>query len=404
MQGKDCTGCGSSGGNLGLHFGQRATLFDGVLVDQDIGKDPAYTGYRWRRMYGDFDAAYVQGVLGPARVFFGRGKLFWGPGSDESLILSSSIFSLDQIAVTLHTGPWAFSWFTAELDPLRDYLRPDTALVVDRANRFLVGHRMDLKWSRRIELGASETFVYGGSDRQFELHYLNPLLLYHAIQLNDRSPGNTLFELDGRWLVHPKAEFYGELLIDDWQIDHKTPQDEKPPLWGAQAGFRVADPLGLAGSYVQGGYLRVNNWVYNTYQPYERYLFKGKSLGYSGGNDGDALRLNGTKHLNAAWDLGISLVQQRLGEGRSDAAWPFVVLDKDTLTRHGFRLEAFPSGIVETRRSGELSILWQPTPDARLELGVGAETVKNEGNVPGSNRTSPTARLLARYQVDRLLR
>lgn len=401
--GRNDTSYAAFGGNFGLHFGQKATLFSSVLVDQELGKDPAYTGYRWRGMYGDFDAAYARVALGPARFFAGRGKLFWGPGSDESLILSGNAPALDQIGIDLHTGSWALSWFTAELDPLNDYIRPDTALVVDRANRFMVGHRADVKLGRRIELGASETFVYGGPDRQFELHYLNPLLLYHAVQLNDNSPGNTVLEFDSRWLVLQKLEIYGQLMIDDWQIEHKTPKDQKPNLWGGQAGFRAADPFGLTGTYFQVNYIRVADWVYNTYLPYERYIFKGEPLGYSWGNDGDLFTFKGTRHLNPAWDLGLNLVQKRHGQGQLDAPWPFVVLDKDTLTKHGFTSEPFPSGIVETLRSGELSVRWQPSPDACLEIGIGEETLRNERNVQGSNRTSATARLLARYQVDRLL-
>jgi hypothetical protein len=394
----------AAGSNIGLHFGQRATFYDEILIDQEMAKDPAYTGYLWRGMHGDFDAAYAQVALGPTRMFVGRGKLFWGPGRSESLILSSNAPALDRLGLDVRVGPWAFSWFTAELDPLKHYQRPDTTLREERAKRFVTGHRLDVKIGRSLELGASETFVYGGPGREFELHYLNPLLLYHAVQLNDDSPGNTMLGFDGRWLMWPKWEVYGEVLIDDWQIEHKTPQDEEPSHWGMQVGLRAADPLGLKGSYAWANYSRVNNWVYNVYQPYERYNFKGKSLGWSGGNDGDVLELSGIKHLNRTWDVGLMLSQRRHGEGRLDATWPFVVQDKDTLIKRGFRSEPFPSGIVEKKQNGEISLRWQPNADSWLELGAGVEGIRNEGNVKGSDRTSATARLVGRYQVDWLFR
>lgn len=366
------------GANSGLHLQDKLVLYVVARVDQNILDDSTYYGYKWRGKYfGDFDAAYIQGKFSRFLITLGRKELFWGPSLRGSLILSNNAPPLDLFSIQVTFGKMRLLYFTTQLDYMKNYYSPQTNTFVESANRYLVGHRLDWLLPFNFELGLTEIFLYGGPGRSMEMHFLNPLLLYHSLQLNDQASGNTMWGVDCLWRPFRKFEVYGELMIDDFQIEKRVPSDYEAAAWGIQGGMRASSPFELNGSFLSAEYFWVSNWCYNNQEPFSRYIYKNRVTGAWFGNDGDNFWVSWNQLLSEKWSATLKGEIKRHGEGRPDADWPIV--------EYWFQPRKFPSGIVETQQSLGAQIKFWPSLNTFFLLNIRYLQTKNLNNQPNKN-------------------
>jgi hypothetical protein len=376
--------------DLGAEFEDRFSLYGRLLLDRRLAHDTTYTGKVWRGLTALTDRAGVCLTYGKLRLQMGRERYVWGLSRIESLVLSSNSFPIDQGHLELVLGPIRFSSFAASLSAER--IVPTEGEEIQHVSRYLSGHRLDLQINRILHLGLSETVVYGGAGRNLELYYLNPLVWYHVAQLNENRDDNTFFAVD--LLVRPLrgTEAYGELLLDDYQVEDETPGDKEPNHYAYLFGFAVADPLGLEGWEIFGEYSRITNWTYNQQCSWNRYQNRSRPIGSSLGPDGDR------------WDIGLNLralprlemklvyTHLRSGEGRIDSDWnePWLLsIDEGS--------EDFPSGVVaKTDRLGFEGQCFVD-PGFQFKLNLDLLRTRNLGNQSGFNENRFGLSLTAIY-------
>ena len=85
---------------------------------------------------------------------------------------------------------------------------PEVDEVEQFENRFFAGHRLDIHFSRQLRIGFSETIIYGGPGRQIDLVYLNPIMAFHAAQLNEGINDNTLLGFDFSYTAARGVRFF----------------------------------------------------------------------------------------------------------------------------------------------------------------------------------------------------
>jgi len=323
--------------------------FDKSLLD-----DPGYYGYIWRGLAVFTEQAYVRWKYKAFDFVFGRDFTKWGPGKTGQLLISDVARPMDQLGFRLRYGPLRFSYLAARLEP---YSLPDTLSVSGlpvQAKRYLSAHRLDFSIKDKCYIGLSEILLYGGINEGAELQYLNPFLYYHAELLNrGGSDGNGILGVDIAFYPARNWQIYGELIVDDIQVERTGNQDLEPAEYAFLAGVYNTQLLGQDGLKFGVEYVRVANRTYNSPHLWEKYLHRNDPIGHQLGNDFDLWNIAIQKWFSNGWKVVAGLDVLRNGQGTIKLSWdtPWMfVNDGESYT------EPFPSGIVERKISPYIEI------------------------------------------------
>jgi hypothetical protein len=350
------------------------------ILDNRGEEDPNFLAQEWKKgLTGMFDRSYLGIRASPFYITLGRDYLRWGPG-EKGLLLSSNAPALDFVSFEIGTGKLKFGFFTSRLDTI---MVADSAIGTKPANRYISGHRLNFKHPAGWEIGLSEMIVYGGIDRAAELFYLNPVLPYYVEQYNQNVDDNSLWNLEFALTFCKNKEFYGELLIDDFQYDFVS----EPNQLGYALGTRLADFLGWQGSFWNLQYTRIGTFVYGQQRSWNRYTYHDVVLGHFSGSDFDQwqVALKYLPHKYFTVNLGGSYTRQ--GEMTADSVYP-PTIPKGV---------PFPSGVVEKTLTGSLGLAFQPDAHLIANLDLTYQDFKNYQHASGQKQNSWTIRLLLNY-------
>ncbi len=362
------------GGALGRPL-KNVFVYGKFVLDEQRAEDPDYTGKKWRGLAGDVEEAFVNYSSDKFSLTVGRFGSFWGPRN--SLVLSYSE-PLDGFGYSFRWGKLVISYRLARLDGLN----PDRDSVEQFENRYFAGHRFDFHFSPRIRVGLFEAVVYGGPGRQIELAYLNPLIFFHGSQLNDGADDNTMVGFDFSLKPISGVKLYGQLLIDDYQVDNESASDNEPAELGYIFGGYFAHVVSSLD--IKTEYTRVNNWTFNQVLERNRYLIHDKPIGGALGNDYDLATLSLFRWLSetAALTAGVGYLRQ--GEGSVTADWtePWLAASEDYS-------EKFPTGIVEKTATFSVGYRGFILNNFFVNLNTGVKRVVNYDHATGDNRSLP---------------
>ncbi len=354
-------------------------LKDRIIIDTKAEKETYFFGQKWKGdLTGVFDQGYIKGSFKYFEFQWGRDYMRWGPGSRDHLLLSGFSPAFDMLKLRGKIGVFRFDFFATGLDEV--YL-PDSNFY---AKRYFSGHRMSLKLKSGIELGVSEVVVYGGPGRKLEPYYLNPLFLFYGEQFNHNIDDNLLWSLDFSITRFKNKEFYGELLVDDFQYDFKS----EPQQIGFLLGTKAADPFGFSRSYLTLEYIRINRWVYGQNMAWNLYTYRNVGMGSFLGPDADDFFAELLYHYNRNFQFSFSVESKRKGEGKI-AVQPSPA-PKNT---------SFPSGIVEKTNNFTLRGVFQPDAHLLLQGELGYTEVRNQFNQSGQNGRNSFLRLKLTYNL-----
>ncbi len=348
--------------HLGIFPDRHLALFNVISLDQAMRDDPQYIGKRWRGFTGYTEQAYARLHFDKYLIKFGRDFLWWGRGQDATLLISDYSRPVDHFLAQL-TLPWLrLTYVAGKLDrlPLADSLTARYATGF--AERYLAAGRAEFEpVKNRLRLAITQMVINGGPNRGFEWYFLNPFVFYHGEQLNEKDlnekqNGNTFGALDFVARPKPGLELYGQLLVDDVQIEKTRAGDLEPNEIAYLLGTEIAAPLGASAGLE---YTRVANRTYNTIQPWEKFLHRNRPLAHFLGNDFDRWLLRASIYAGKQVQFFLATELQRRGEGRIDSVFdqPF----KDITLEKGYG-EKFPTGVVEKSWHLRLEARWHPRP------------------------------------------
>ena len=362
-------------------------------MDSDGERVPDFDGRPWRNGWtGDAKNAYALLQLGAADVLLGRDDLRWGASENSSLLLSAYAPALDQVGLRLKIGPVTASSFFASLDDMvlgapTAEAPGDTLPAGTRVKRHLSGHRVRWQVNRSLAVGVMETIVYGGVDRGLEPEYMVPVSIFYAGQWNSTWNDNTLMGLTAEFrLRKPDVEIYGELLVDDLQIDDDAPGDQEPFQGGFLLGQRTYNPLGLDGGLLRVEWARVEPFTYNQQLPWNRYVFADQPIGFELGPDAQSLTLEFRHWVSEQLTWSVGFRREERGATRVTDPWPVPVSGPTPSTPFP-EFDHVPTGTVEARSRFTTEFWLHPRPGIDLRLGGGYVSVSNLDNVDGRTRS-----------------
>lgn len=369
----------------GDHFGI-LTFFN---LDRAKAVDPDYTGKKYRGLAGDLETAAMFFNKGRISITLGRQRVFWGP-QPVNLLISKTAQPLDLLNGSYNHGRISMNFIFARLDTSR----PDS-LDLERYpkrsfkdNRYLAAHRLDIRFHRRFRLGLFETIIYGGEGRPPEIYYLNPLQFFHSAQLNEYVDDNTTLGFDFTFLFGKGISGYGQVLVDDFQIDNKQQGDQEPDEIGLMFGLFKTGKIGSFIPDFKAEYVRLTNRTYHQRDPRNRYLFRNKLIGHPLGPDADSVSIKARFWPSSSFYTEIEFASRRRGEGSIYNFW-----DEPWLDAEGKYSEPFPTGVVEKsflialRAKGYLPF-WRYTRDhIFISIDAGWGKIYDHQNIPGITRT-----------------
>lgn len=284
-----------------------------VKLNTQYSTDDDDSSYQQQRKL-TADGSYAAMVVGNWVLRAGAVDQWWGPGWDNSLILSDNARPLPALSLTRNNskafetpwlnwvGPWTFTTQMAQLESSR---------VVPQA--YLWGARGTFKPLPQLEIGASWTIMWGGEGQPSSISDF-----FKAVTGDTRCPldtnpcevsetkyGNQMAGFDVRWsgeLLSQPLAFYAQTIGED-VTDYIKPADkgyifgiETSLYWNEQRYKLIAEYNDTEVACTKG--VETLNCYYEHFLTYESgHRYKGRALGSSFDND------------STGWTLGV-LAQQ----------------------------------------------------------------------------------------------
>lgn len=189
-------------------------------------------------------------------IELGHGNHFLGNGF-RSLLLSD--FSHNYFYLKLNTRIWKFQYqnIFAELAPVSVQSVPGDILL---PKKFSATHYLAFAPHKNFEIGLFETVIFA-REKVFEFQYLNPVILYRAVEHSLGSPDNVMLGLNMRWNPIRGISLYGQLVLDEFKLDElKGNTGWWANKYGIQSGIKYINVLGIDHLDLQ--------LEYNTVRPY----------------------------------------------------------------------------------------------------------------------------------------
>jgi hypothetical protein len=193
-------------------------------------------------------------------------------------------------------------------------------------------------------------------------------------------------------VFYPKGfNFYGELMVDDWQVDHKRKGDLKPNLYAFDLGARASDilgGLGIAGTDAAIQYRMVTNRTYNEYDwaSFEKLMLRNYPIANPYGDDYWNLDLSLSQWVDYDWQIGLEIMH--LEHGSQNMYGPYTMpwlTDPNITVQTGYH-EPFPYGTVQVTNLLEASAMYQPAGSFYGKAAVMYARNHNYDYVPGVDK------------------
>ena len=299
------------------------------------------------------DRATAYFVVGNPWLQFeaGRDEFDWGPAYHGGMTLTRNAPPADMIRLGVRFKPFKFSYMHA-------WLRTPLGA------KYVAAHRLDVKLLRGLYVGASESVIYG--NRDVELAYLNPLMLYHIAEHHLGDKDNNALTVDATFTRIPKVTLYGE-----WFIDDMTSTASWKNYFGNKFAWVVGglwvDPFNISNVDLRLEYGRISPYVYSHGDSINIYTHYDKIIGHWLGPNSDTFFLELGWQVSRDFRIEASAEFIRKGEGEAN-----------TISRpaQGDRKD-FLRGILEKRNLVGMQITDQIHRDLFVSLSYTYQDIQN---------------------------
>jgi len=254
--------------------------------------------------------AYVgTSVSKHVQIELGHGRHFIGNGI-RSLFLSD--FATDYFYLKLNTRVWKFHYQNIFGELLQGRNRGVGDMLIPK--KYFAAHYLSLNITKNLYLGLFETVVFA-RENQFELQYLNPIILYRTVEGSIGSPDNVLLGLDLKYNIWNKVSLYGQLVLDEFKIGEiRDGNGWWANKYGMQAGLKWMDVFNVSHLDAQVEYNSARPYIYSHNTGIAYYGHYRQSLAHPlGGNFRESIfRLN--YQLNDRWFMTARMLSMKTGE------------------------------------------------------------------------------------------
>ncbi len=301
------------GGNVQLPFFLDTTIRKQFILPEygQAHKNANNRGYNF------FDyTGYLSYSPGKTKAFnfqAGRDKHFIGDGY-RSVLLSD--FAPAYPFFRINTNIWRLQynvWYTWMYDVSRA-----AGLKQDYRNKFGTFHYLSYNITKTINLGIFENVVWRGTDtnqvRNFDVNYLNPVILFRPVEYSLGSPDNSFIGLNLNAKVFKTLKLYAQLGLDEFflkEIRSGRGWWANKQAW--QFGANYINAFGIKGLRLQAEYNQVRPYTYTHGLVDQNYGHYGMPLAHPlGANFKEALAF--ISYRKNRWQLALSGMSAVIGK------------------------------------------------------------------------------------------
>ncbi|MCB0704452.1 MAG: hypothetical protein KDC34_04045 [Saprospiraceae bacterium] len=322
-------------------------------------------------------------------VQLGHGRNFIGNGY-RSLLLSD--FGSNYFFLKLNWRVWKlhFQNIFAEL-ALQSGLDDNGDRLVPK--KYMAAHYLSFKPTRNLSFGFFESVVFARNN-QFELQYLNPVILYRTVEQFLGSPDNVVIGLNASWNILNGIQLYSQLLLDEFKFDQLILEGNKwwGNKYGVQAGFKYIDAFGVDHLDLQAEINFVRPYTYSHRDSSASYSHYNQPLAHPNGANFKEYLFRFQYRPFPKWSIHGRIIMNQFGEDEENANWGSNILtpssqdrqvDDGSVIGQGIRGESLLAGLelryhIWHNMSLELEYLYRNKTSALPErslltsyLGVG---------------------------------
>ncbi len=213
------------------------------------------TGYDFfdARGYFTFSATrYINIAFGYDRNFIGNGYRSFFLGDDNS----------NALFLKLNTRIWKVNYQNLFMELSNADNQSGDHLI---GKKYAALHHLDIGVTKWMNLGLFEGVVFGRVNH-FEFGYLNPIIFYRSIELQNGSFDNSVAGIDGKINLPHNVQLYGQFLLDEFVksefFKHNGYIGNK---WALQMGLKYIDAFGIKNLDLQLEHNRVRPFTYSHY-------------------------------------------------------------------------------------------------------------------------------------------
>lgn len=200
-------------------------------------------------------------------IQFGQDKNFIGTGM-RSLLLSDFAPAYPFLKIHTRIGRIDFVNLYARLtDRYGRLVNPYLNILLPA--KYYAMHYLAFRISPKWRAGLFEAAMFhdnNNTGKGFDISYLNPVILYRAIEHQRGDPDKMTVGLNTLFLPAPGLELYGQFLLNEFRFyDLINRTGSHANKYGWQAGVRVASDQFLPGLEVQAEINRIRPYTYAHY-------------------------------------------------------------------------------------------------------------------------------------------
>jgi len=307
-------------------------LIEPVIVNEPYGPDLLGVDYTRSGLSGRITDAFVRYENDLITLQLGRSPIQWGsiissifpPSSlpDRQagifhLPFSMQTPSYDHFDLQFKLGQFRLGILSGQLG--------SEELNGNRIKRNIAGHRLTwLSKNERLFASFGEQIIYTGINRGFEWHYLNPFVPYFftALEGDEESSAtgdndNSILFATMRYVLKPNLSFFGELIIDDFQVDDNNRQDGLGYKIGADGTFHISEKTI---TWVMD-FTRINSWTYIHHGQFTSWQNRGHAIGYPYGPDLNSFHVQANAQISETLLLNIEANWLEKGSNTLSTEW-----------------------------------------------------------------------------------
>ncbi|MBI5856189.1 MAG: hypothetical protein HZB42_00960 [Sphingobacteriales bacterium] len=195
-------------------------------------------------------AKYIDIAFGYDRNFIGNGyrSMFFSDAGNSNLFLK------------LNTRIWKINYQNLFMELHNADDRIGDRLI---GKKYAAMHHLDIAFTKWLNVGLFEGVVFGRRDR-FDFGYLNPIIFYRSIELQNGSYDNSVAGLDVKANLAKKVQLYGQLVLDEFLLSEITKKNGWwGNKWGIQLGAKYVNAFGISNLDLQVEHNRVRPYTYS---------------------------------------------------------------------------------------------------------------------------------------------
>lgn len=276
--------------------------FDSSLFEVTDGRDfllaNAYIGINFGK--------YIGMQLGHNQFFIGDGI--------RSLFISD--FSTPYFSLKFNTRVWKFHYQNIFAEISADNFRVVNGQFEPVPKKYMAAHYLSYKPNKTLTLGLFESVVFDRDNDQFELQYLNPIILYRTVEGWIGSPDNVLLGFSFRQDVKRTFSFYGQFILDDISLGEilEGSLDWWGNKFGLQLGAKYINAFGVRMLDLQLEWNSVRPYTYSHVDHQANYSNYKQTLAHPMGGNFSELIVSGKYQVSPRLSLNASLSFMRTGE------------------------------------------------------------------------------------------